>query len=354
MLAKRTLAALGLLLLTGLSLPTLGAEGAELELFEARRELVSREHLFDGEIEAVNRTTVSAQTAGRVEEIYFDVDDFVERGEILMRLRDAEQRARVDRAGAALEEARARLEQARSEHGRIKELREQQVVSKSAFDQATADLEAAQARLESAEAALSEAEEQLEYTRVRAPYAGIVTERLIELGEAANVGTPLMSGVSLEKLRANVDVPQRLIRAVRSIAQARILFEDGSSVDGEKLTFFPYADPATNTFRVRVALPDGIRGLFPGMLVKVAFVTGVEEQLVVPSAAVAYRSEVTGIYVVDEDGKVSFRQVRLGRRVGGDRTEILSGLEPGERVAVDPVKATAVLKHQHRQRAEGA
>jgi RND family efflux transporter MFP subunit len=349
----RTLAALGLTLSIVPGVAVVAGESTPLDVAEVSRELVSREHLFDGKIEAVNRTTVSAQTAGRVEEVFFDVDDFVGRGEVIVRLKDTEQRARVDRAQAALEEARARQEEARSEFQRIRELREQKVVSKAAFDKATADLEAAKARLVSAQAALDEAEEQLEYTRVRAPYSGIVTERLIEVGETANVGTPLMSGVSLEELRANVDVPQELISAIRSIAKARILFEDGSSVEGEDLTFFPYADPEANTFRVRVDLPEGIRGLFPGMLVKVAFVTGVEEQLVVPARAIAYRSEVTGVYVVDEDGRVSLRQVRLGRRIGGDRMEILAGLEAGERVALDPVQATAVLKEQSKRRAEG-
>jgi multidrug efflux pump subunit AcrA (membrane-fusion protein) len=106
---------------------------------------------------------------------------------------------------------------------------------------------------------------------------------------------------------------------------------------------FPYAHGASNTFRVRLDLPDGQFSLYPGMFVKVAFVVGESQRLLVPSIALMQRSEVTGVYVVDEQLRIRMRQVRIGATFG-DRTEILAGLHAGERVAEDPVRAGIYLK----------
>jgi multidrug efflux pump subunit AcrA (membrane-fusion protein) len=97
------------------------------------------------------------------------------------------------------------------------------------------------------------------------------------------------------------------------------------------------ADPATSTVRVRLELPEGSAGLYPGQFVKVAFTVGDTERLLVPAASIVHRSEVSGVYVVQ--GKtVSLRQVRLGSRFEND-VEVLAGLRAGEQVAVDPVAA---------------
>lgn len=97
---------------------------------------------------------------------------------------------------------------------------------------------------------------------------------------------------------------------------------------------------------MRVQLPEGVQGLFPGMFVKVAFVTGERSRLVVPVAAVVYRSEVTGVYVVGQDGRVAFRQIRAGRRTADGNMEVLAGLDAGETVALEPLQAGAYLKRQ--------
>jgi RND family efflux transporter MFP subunit len=309
-----------------------------------------REFRLDGVVEAANRTTISAQTSGQVQEILYDVDDFVEKDAVLIRLKDTEQRARLVQAAAELKEAVARLEEARDEHQRTKEVFAKNLVSASAMDKAKAALKAADARFQAAEAGLARAREQLDYTQLRAPYAGIVTERRIEIGEVAQPGQALMSGLSLEQLRIIVDVPQSLVPRIREFGRARVERPDGGSVEAGKITVFPIADHGSNTFKVRVELPEGTQGLFPGMFVKTVFVTGLREELLVPAEAVVYRSEVTGVYVVKADGEVRLRHVRLGRRIDG-YLGILAGLNPGEAVALDPIAAGVELK---RQRAESS
>lgn len=299
--------------------------------------VVPAERELDGAIEAVNQATVSAQTSGRVAEIFHDVNDFVPAGAILMKLRSTEQRAGLQQAEAARVEATAREAEVQARYARIRDMYERKVVAKAQLDQVAAERDAAVARLAAARAAVESAREGVGYTEVRAPYAGIVTARLVRVGEAVAPGTPLMSGLSLEKLRVNVDIPQTLVEQVRKLRKAAV-YLDGRRIEATQVTIFPEADPATNTFRTRVDLPANAADVYPGMFVKVGFVTGESSRLLVPKSAIVARSEVTAVYVVDGGGSIGLRQVRTGAAFG-DRLEVLAGLAAGERVALDPVAA---------------
>jgi RND family efflux transporter MFP subunit len=320
-----------------------GYAAVPFETAVASFEDAPRERVWDGRVEAVNQATVSAQTSGRIAELPFDVNDFVDAGDVVMRFTDVEQRAALDRAQAAFAEARARLAEAQQEFERFSQMIENNSISKSQFDQSRANRDAAQARLNASRSGVETAREQLEYTVVRAPYAGIVSKRHVELGELVSPGQPLISGLSLQQLRVNVDVPQSMFHAVRTIGKA-FAYVDGKRIEADSMTFFPVADPAANTFRVRVNLPDGAATLYPGMFIKVGFVVGETKRLLVPAEAVVRRSELSAVYVTDGDN-VSLRQVRLGRR-HGESIEILAGLSADESVAIDPVSAGIWLKEQ--------
>ncbi len=336
------------LILLFLLLPGLGLQAREagLETAEVRQVRVPRVFRLDGVVEAVNQSTISAQTRGQVEAIYYDVDDVVEKGALLVKLKDTEQQAALKRAEADLRAAQAVLKDAQANYRRVKDLFNRRLVAKSKLDSAQANLKTARARFDSAQAALAQAREQLSYTRVTAPYTGIVTKRHVQVGEIAHPGAPLMSGVSLEQLRVSVDVPQSLILPIRHKRKAGVELPDGRWIQARKITIFPFADPSANTFKVRLELPPKIDNLFPGMLVKCAFHTGKVPALVIPAQAVAYRSEVTAVYVVDEDGVIHFRHVRLGGPLDDEHVAVLAGLQDGERVALDPVKAGVALKRQ--------
>ncbi len=321
------------------------AETGSLELVPVQYKQVVEERTLDAVIEAVNKATVSAQTSGRVTKIYFDVDDVVHKGDVLLRLRDRDQRARFNAA-------RARHVEAKAEYLRVKEIHAKKLVARSLLDKA-------EARLKSARAEMDQAQESLENTIVRAPYSGIVVKRYIEVGETARVGQPLFTGLSLESLRASVNLPQDLITVVRKLKRARVISDlelgrdqsqsqsQSQSVTAKSMIISPYADPVSHTFLLRVNLPPGQHGMYPGMAVKVAFVTREVKKLLVPITAVAHRSEVSAVYVMGKDGKLSMRQVRLGSRVNAEQIEILAGLQKGEQIARDPLAATVHLKEQN-------
>ena len=310
--------------------------------------LVAQEQVFDGAIEAVLRSTISAQTAGEIIELPFDVNDFVPKGAVIVRFDDTKQKARLGKAVATEAEARARLAEAEETFNRETRLLKEGATSKAKHENAKANLTSTRAKLDLAEATVSEANKEFEHTVVRAPYSGIVVERFVEIGEQVQIGQPLGTGLSLEKLRVAVEVSGRYIDKVRQLQEARILVSkgDNASVATESLTIFPYADPKTHTFTVRVNLAEGEYGLYPGMLVKVAFKIGEAKELVVPTRAIVHRSEVTGIYVVADDGRIGFRQIRTGQVSNDGWTVALAGLDAGEAVALNPVQALIRLKQQ--------
>ncbi|MCK4675508.1 MAG: efflux RND transporter periplasmic adaptor subunit [Gammaproteobacteria bacterium] len=329
--------------------------GSELETAEVRLQLLSREFRLDGVVEAIHKATVSAQVRGTVQQILVDVDDYVEKGEILVHLKDVSQQAQLRKAVAGEKEAVSHLSKAKDEYERIKDIYAKKVVSKSKMDEATHALSAAKARLESASAHLEEAREQLSYTRVKAPYSGIVTQRHIEVGENVQPGAQLITGISLDKLRVNVDVPQSLINKIRQYKKAYIYIQswigdDLNQLDVEEITIFPIADETSKTFKVRLDLPEGIEGLFPGMFIKASLVTGEKQLLVVPQQSIVHRSEVTAVYVIAENGTINFRHIRIGSISNNSRV-VLSGLLVGEKVALDPIRAGIVLMQQRQQAA---
>ena len=302
---------------------------------------------FDGVVEAINQATVSAQVSGRVTEIYFDVNDFVQQGEVILRIRDTEYKARLDSARAGLNEAKAGFKDAQLELARIKGLVKDKMVPESDFDKAEAALSTAKARVAASESRIKEVQEQVDNTVIRAPFSGVVVQRHVQIGEATQMGQALMTGFSLDALRVNVDIPQAFINAVRKYQQAMVNIPGDveRQVPVKGLTIFPYANPTSHTFRVRAELPEKLVELLPGMLVKINFTVDETERLLIPNNAIVRRSEVIGSYVLDEKNQITLRQIRLGHEFDG-KTEVLAGLDAGETVALDPVRAGVILKQQ--------
>ena len=320
------------------------AAAAELATVTVGEEPSMTERMLDGTVEAVHQATIAAQTAGRVAAINVDVNDYVPAGTIVMRLHSTEQVAGLSQAQAALKEATARESEAQARYDRIRDMYSRQVVAKATLDEATAARDAAAARLVAARAGLDAAREGVSYTEIRAPYAGVVTQKLVQVGETVAPGTPLIAGASLDALRVIVEVPQSIVDQVRVQNKAAV-YVDGRRIESTAIMFYPSAEPQTNTFRARIELPKDLQGLAPGMFVKVGFATGELQRLLVPRSAIVERSEMRAVYVVAADGRVSLRQVRLGHTTG-DRIEILAGLAAGDRVAVDPTAAGIRARQQ--------
>lgn len=293
---------------------------------------------FQGQVEAIQYATVSAQTNGRVAEIYYDVDDFVAAGDVIIEFTNTEQKQAVQRARANLEAAKATEKQAVASFKRAQSIFERKLISQSDYDQAESQKNTAVAAVKTQQAALETALTQLDYTLVKAPFDGIVTARHVEQGETVNIGTPLMSGLSLDHLRVITQVPESLAHTINNNGHARIELANGTIIESQEFTLFPYADPKTKTFELRINLPEKTPGLFPGMSVKTHFITAEKETTLIPNNAIIHRGELTLVYVKHDDKKVP-RQIRTGQQYN-NMTEVVSGLSPGDFIAISPLSSS--------------
>lgn len=291
-------------------------------------------------VEATRQSTVSAQVTGRIVELRYDVGDYVEKGKVIARIDQTEASQVLAGSQAQVAQAQAAYENARADVERTRDLARQKFVSQAALDKAEAAFRVAEAQLATARAGAGQAATSKSYTTVIAPYSGVVSARHVELGEMAAPGKPLLTGFDPTDLRAVATVPQYKVAEVKAAAKATIEIPSiGKWVSATGITVLPSADAETHSTRVRLDLPRDLRDVYPGVFARAHFATGRARKLVIPSAAVIRRSEVTAAYVVDDQGRVLLRQLRLGSVAGEQGIEVLAGLAPGEKVALDPVKA---------------
>jgi RND family efflux transporter MFP subunit len=309
---------------------------------------VAEVYSVEGIVEATQQSTVSAQISGRVKEILFDVGDAVKKGQIILRIDERETSQTLAGSQAQVLQAQAAMQNAKANYERARQLFAQKFISQSALDKAQADYKMAAAQAAASEAGAGQSALARGYATVTAPYGGVVSARLVELGEMVTVGKPLMTGFDPAQLRVIVDIPQYKLSEIGARPQATVELPSlNRRVQAASVTVQPAADKLTHSTQARVYLPPNEPGVYPGMFVQVHFTVGKKaSKLLIPSSAVVRRSEVVAVYVVDDKGMVKLRQVRLGKAAGEGEIEVLAGLNPGEKVALEPAKAGMLGKKQ--------
>ncbi len=312
---------------------------------------------FSGRIEGVNETVVTARTAGTVSALPHEVGDRVPAGAVVVRLRSTEQRAGAAQAEAAVRAATAQATEAALRRARIADMQARQVVAKATLDAAVAADEAAQSQLAAARAAREAAREGLAYTAAAAPYAAIITDRPVRLGDTVAPGTPLFSVMAEGQLRLTVDLPAEVAASLRSADGKAVLHLPSGPVAVNPTRLFPVVDGATGTVRAWFNLPTTANNAMAGTAASVGIRSSdatrqSRPSLSVPRSALVERDEVTAVYVWEAaSGRTRLRQVRVGPALGADRLSILAGLAPGDQVATD---ASAALQALQQAAAAGA
>ncbi len=310
---------------------------------------------FEGVVEAVRQTVVAAQVPGAVVQITAKVGDRVSAGQVLLRIdsRAADQTTAASDAQVAA--ARASLEVASKDFERQKQLFQKNYISQAALERAESQFKSmrAQASAQLAQAGATRTQGNL-YV-VRAPYAGVVAEVSVSLGDMAMPGRPLVTLYDPAALRVTAAIPQSVASQLGTNLLPRIELPGLSAAAGwvtpSRVQLLPLVDAATHTVQLRADLPNGSPGLasvVPGMFARLWLPVSQAQALggagpvgktpSVPIKAIVRRAEMTGLYVLDPKGKPVLRQVRLGR-TEGDQVEILSGLMVGEQVVSDPQTA---------------
>ncbi len=301
-------------------------------------------YVADGRVEAVRQTVVAAQVPARVVELRVKAGDAVKAGQVLVRLDPRAAADQVAASQAQVAAAQAQLDAARKEYERNQHLYAKQYISRAAMDQAEANYKAAQAQAKAMVAQAGVASTQSSFTTLAAPYAGVVASVNVELGDMASPGVPLLTLYDPTELRVVATVPETYVAQLAAGAPVRIELPgaaaDARSLDAAATVVLPTVDAATHTRQVRLALPASRQAVAPGMFARASFPLRAKGpgRLTVPASAVVRRPEFNAVYVVGADGRPQLRQVRLGRE-GRDGVEVVSGLQAGDKVAVDAVAA---------------
>jgi membrane fusion protein, multidrug efflux system len=303
-----------------------------------------------GTVRAAESAQVAAQMMGTVLAVNAREGDHVKRGQVLVVVDSAQPQAGLDRARAAANGADHEAAAAHADYAlalttmkRYQDLYDKKAVSPQEFDEVKARLQSATARRDmahagqaQAKAALAQASTSLDYTRVRAPFDGVVTEKRVDAGAMATPGTPLLTIEKSGRYRLEASVDESSLRVVK-LGQATKVSLDalgGGELPGKVVEIVPSADPGTHSFVVRIELPADAQ-LRSGLFGRAYFPRGERESLIIPRTAVVERGQLQGVYVVGPDQVASLRYVTLGKSAG-DAVEVLSGLRAGDKLVSAP------------------
>jgi RND family efflux transporter MFP subunit len=298
-----------------------------------------------GSIQAVQQVTLAAQAQGNVVQLAVKAGDQVRRGQLLARIDARATQAGVRAAQAGVAQAEAQLENARQQLQRTLELRGQGFISQAAVDGAEAQFRTAMAALDQARAGQAQATLANTFTTAIAPFDGVVLATHVEAGELASPGMPLLTVYAPGAMRAVVEVPASRQALAQAATRTTVRLPSGNWVTPTQRQPLPAADPVSQTveWRLPLAAADAA-ALAPGQSIQVRFEAAAGASASanarprVPLQAVLQRGELTAVYTVI-DGRFVLRPVRLGAESQADGAEILAGLRPGDRYALDAVRA---------------
>lgn len=308
-----------------------------VETIEVRLRPVPRSLRLDATLQAVQQSTVAAQVGGVVVERPVRAGDVVRAGQTLARIDERDAQAALARSEAAIAQARAERVDAQAAWERSRTLVDRGFLSRAALDAAQARLAAARAAEQQAVAVARQAALAREFTRVVAPYDGLVLATHVETGDLAAPGRAVATVYAPDTLRAVVHVPLSMLATVREARNVVVQFASGETAVPAQRILVPGVDPVSQTRELRLEFGDAPRAAVPGQRAHVLFDGATALRRTVPRRAVLHRGELEAVYVARADRFV-LRAVRLGA-VHGDEVEVLGGLAEGERVALDPVRA---------------
>lgn len=305
---------------------------------------------FEGVLQAVKQSTLSAQASGRITQWLVRAGDRVKAGQLLAVIDDRVPQAGVSQAQAQVAQADAQLAQAQAQYARTQDLQAKGFISQAALDVAASQFKSAQAGATGALAGQAQSQLAQGFTRLTAPYDGWVLSTHAETGDLAMPGAPLVTVYAPQPMRAVTYVPASRQAVATQAAQVEVRLPGGQWVTPVARATLPAADPVSQTVEWRLEMPaSALPGMVPGQQVQVRFASAQAQRLTVPSQAVFRRGELSAVYVVreapvtDKTGGVAssfvLRAVRLGSNHGTAGIEVLAGLSSGDRVALDPPRA---------------
>jgi membrane fusion protein (multidrug efflux system) len=294
-----------------------------------------------GEIRAIDVIPISSEVAGKVDRVLVEVGDRVAAGAPLAEIDRATFAIYLAQAEADVQAAQANLELAAKDLERKRDLRSDETIPKATYDQSVANHDLARARLAAAEAALNLAARNHERSVIRAPAAGVITERMVVAGQWADVGAALLELAIGDRVKIAARVPEAWVGRFTDLKSFTFTVGTSPTVHTARIySLQPAVREASRSFEIVGTAPnDG--SMRPGMFCDVVLTTPESEQtLWLPASAVA-TSDLPQVLMVDND-KIVYRKIQIGRR-DDDAIEIVSGLDKDEQVIEDVAGLTRGL-----------
>ena len=286
-----------------------------------------------GTISAWEEVPVGAETGGlTATAVLVDEGSYVRQGQPMVQMNDALLRAQVRQQQAAVQTAEANAARDDAALARAQELKERGFLSQASLDTALANQRASQANLAAARAALAETQTRLSQATLRAPVSGLVISRSVTRGQIVAAGTELFRIVRDGRLELDARVPETELGVIRAGQSATISSDEVGQTTGRVRIVTPEVDPETRLGIARIAL-NGAGGFRPGMFARARIEAGSQPALTVPTAAVLYRENKAGVFVLGEGGRVRFQPVTVLSRT--EQRSALGGLTAGVRVVVE-------------------
>jgi RND family efflux transporter MFP subunit len=303
-----------------------------------------------GTVRAAQSAQLASQVMGAITRVNVHEGDHVRRGEVLVSIDEAQQQAAYTSAKAGLQASQESIAAADADYAlaeatmkRYQTLYDKKSLSPQEYDEVKTKLAAAQARRDAAhagrtqaEAGVSQAGTAMSFTKVRAPFDGVVISKLAEPGAMAAPGVPLLVVEDPSRFRLEAQVDESKIGAVKLGETVPVVIDalGDQPIDGKVTQIVPTADPASRTFTVKIDLPANVQ-IRSGLFGRARFSRGQREAIEIPKSAVLSRGQLQAVYVVGSDQVASLRFVTLGA-ASGDQIEVLSGLQNGDRIVAQP------------------
>ncbi len=296
------------------------------------------EILLSGKLESENTANLSTRVMGYITSITVKPGDRVAKGALLATISSQDMLAKKAQASAMIAEAEAAARNAGKDYARYQTLYKQQSVSAKELENVSLQNTSAQSRLEAARQMRNEVNAMLAYTQIRAPFAGVITQKLADEGSMASPGMPLLILEQGGNLRVTATVPESEVSQIKVGDMATVdVKSTGKKMRGKVLELSPSSLASGGQYLVKISVPIvEQKGLLSGMYVNVTLsgkaVSGqpASGNLRIPVSALVTRDQLTGVYVLNGNNTVSLRWLRIGKTVGNE-AEILSGLNATER-----------------------
>jgi RND family efflux transporter MFP subunit len=284
-----------------------------------------------GVLAAWQEVSIGAEVSGyRISEVLVDVGTAVSKGQPLARLDDTLLRADVDQRAAALAEAQASLAEAKSNAERMVALRKQGIMSEQDALQKTTAAATATARLASAQAQLTVSEQKLKYATIVAPDFGVISARLVSVGQLAPAGTDMFKMIRQNRVEWRAEIPEAQIASVHAGMPVKVRRADGTFATGRIRAVAPGLDSNTRRGMAYADLKLE-KGILPGMFASGTIELGKQQTRLLPLSAVTVRDGFSYVFVLGSDNKVAQRRIEVGRFFS-DGVEVLGGISANESI----------------------